>query len=106
MKKRTKGILVRFTEDEKNIVKTKAASAGFNTEAYCRDAILHGTVAPLPPVDFRAFTTEIRRIGNNLNQVVALAHTKGFIDVVRLNSLMDELWNLERQAGDLFRRAG
>lgn len=106
MKKRTKGILVRFTEDEKNIVKNKAASAGFNTEAYCRDAILHGTVAPLPPVDFHAFTTEIRRIGNNLNQVTALAHSKGFIDTLRLNDLIDELWTLEKEAGEMIRRNG
>ena len=106
MKKRTKGILVRFSEDEKNIVKSKAASAGFNVEAYCRDAILHGAVAPLPPVDFHAFTTEIRRLGNNLNQVVALAHTKGFIDKVRLNDLIDGLWTMEKEAGELFRRAG
>ena len=106
MKKRTKGILVRFTEDEKNSVKVKAQTAGMNVEAYCREALLSGTVIPRPTADFYEFSTQLRRIGNNLNQVTALAHTKGFIDTLRLNDLIDELWSLEKDAGEMVRRGG
>ena len=106
MKKRTKGILVRFTEDEKKTVKNKALAAGYNVEAFCRESILHGTVTPRPTLDFHEFTAQLRYLGNNLNQVTALAHTKGFIDKVRLNALIDALWELEKEAGEKIREAG
>lgn len=106
MKKRTKGILVRFTEDEKKTVKNKALAAGYNVEAFCRESILHGAVAPRPTLDFHEFTAQLRYLGNNLNQVTALAHTKGFIDTVRLNSLIDELWAVAKEAGEMVRRSG
>lgn len=106
MKKRTKGILVRFTEDEKKTVKNKALAAGYNVEAFCRESILYGAVAPRPSVDFHEFTTQIRYLGNNLNQVTALAHTKGFVDTVRLNALIDELWAVAKEAGEMVRRGG
>lgn len=104
MKKRTNGILVRFTEDEKKTVKNKALASGYNVEAFCRESILHGSVAPRPTLDFHEFTAQLRRIGNNLNQVIALAHTKGFFDKLRLNDLLDELWELEKEAGETIRR--
>ena len=47
----------------------------------------------------------LRRLGNNLTQVVALAHAKGILDVLRLNKLIDQLWDLEQCIRDYFRRA-
>lgn len=97
---------IRMTQTERTKLQKLADRSGMTVSELIRNFINNGVVHPRPTVDFREFTRELRRIGNNLNQVSALAHTKGFIDVVRLNSLMDELWNLERQAGDLFRGAG
>lgn len=104
MNKRSKGILVRFTEDERNSIKKKAQEAGYNAEAYCREMLLKGRVSPRPPADFQDFTMALRRLGNNLNQVVALAHAKGILDVLRLNKLIDQLWDLEQYIRDYFRR--
>ena len=97
---------IRMTQTERTKVQKLADRSGMTVSELIRNFINHGVVHPRPTVDFHEFTKELRRIGSNLNQVSALANTKGFIDVVRLNSLMEELWNLEQQAGDLFRRAG
>ena len=105
MNKRSKGILVRFTEDERNSIKKKAQEAGYNAEAYCREMLLKGSVTPRPPAEFQDFTMALRRLGNNLNQVVALAHAKGILDVLRLNKLIDQLWDFEKYIRYYFRRA-
>lgn len=105
MKKNAR-VEIRMTQTERTKLKNLADDNGMTVSELIRNFINNGTVNPRPTVEFREFTRELRRIGNNLNQLSALAHTKGFIDVVRLTSLMDELWNLEQQAGDLFRRAG
>ena len=97
-------IEIRLSQNERAKLQKKATESGMNISELLREFINHGTVHPRPTVDFHEFTKELRRIGNNLNQVTALAHTKGFIDVVRLNALMDELWTLEQQAGEVFRR--
>ena len=36
-----------------------------------RSFINHGVVQPRPTADFHEFSTQLRRIGNNLNQITA-----------------------------------
>lgn len=37
-----------------------------------------------PPADVPLLLREIKRVGNNINQILALANAKGFLDVPRL----------------------
>ena len=97
---------IRMTQAERSRLQRLADESGMSVSQLLRNFINHGTIQPMPTVDFHEFSEQLRRIGNNLNQVTALAHTKGFIDVPRVSALMDELWALEKQAGELFRRCG
>ena len=38
----------------------------------------------------------------NINQVIATAHSQGFIDSLRLREQLDQLWELEQHAAALF----
>lgn len=105
MKKNAR-VEIRMTQAERSRLQKLADENGMNVSELLRSFINNGKVLPRPTTDFHEFSVELRRISNNLNQVSALAHTKGFIDVVRLKSLMDALWELERQAGESFRRNG
>ena len=44
-----------------------------------------------PPADVPYLLREIKRIGNNINQILRIANANGFIDTPRLRSALDEL---------------
>lgn len=97
---------IRLSQAERAKLQKQADECGMTISELIRSFINHGAVHPRPTADFHEFSTQLRRIGNNLNQVTALAHTKGFIDTLRLNDLIDELWTLEKEAGEMIRRNG
>ena len=56
-----------------------------------------------PPADFKAFTVELRRIGTNLNQLVAKANSVSFIDREECAAVLDEHRKLERRIASYFK---
>lgn len=102
MRTRNRRVEIYFTDEELNVLKSKVAASGQTREGFCREALLNGVVKPLPPVDFHALVLQFRHIGNNINQVIATAHSHGFIDSLRLNEHLEQLWELEQQAAALF----
>ena len=97
---------IRMTQAERIKLQKKADESGTSISELLRNFINNGEVHPRPAINFHEFTAQLRYLGNNLNQVTALAHTKGFIDKVRLNALIDALWELEKEAGEKIREAG
>ena len=56
-----------------------------------------------PPADFKAFTVELRRVGTNLNQLVAKANSINFIDRAECEAVLTEHRKLERQIASYFK---
>ena len=56
-----------------------------------------------PPADFKAFTVELRRIGTNLNQLVAKANSIGYIDSEQCEAMLADYRKLERQVAEYFK---
>ena len=56
-----------------------------------------------PPVDYKHFIIELRRVGTNLNQLTAKANTVGFIDRNECKTVLDEIRKLEREIAKQFR---
>ena len=56
-----------------------------------------------PPIDFKAFTVELRRIGTNLNQLVAKANSINFIDREECAIALTEHRKLERKIASYFK---
>ena len=56
-----------------------------------------------PPVDYKHFIIELRRVGTNLNQLTAKANTVGFIDGNECKTVLDEVRKLEREIAKQFR---
>lgn len=102
MRKRNRSILLRFTQEELQTLEKKVVLSGLPREHFCREALLNGVVKPRPTVDFHELVLQFRHIGNNINQVIATAHSQGFIDSLRLREQLDQLWELEQQAAALF----
>ena len=88
MRKRNISIPIRVTEQELTAIDIKATRARMNRTDYLIACAIckHITVID----DLTPLLTELRRIGNNLNQVVKLAHL-GKIEAIQLAETKDTL---------------
>ena len=68
-----------------------------------RQLIQNVRLVEAPPADFKAFTVELRRIGTNLNQLVAKANSVNFIDRAECEAVLAEHRKLERQIASYFK---
>ena len=78
----------RVSEREKEALEKKAAACGWSLSDYIRACIDGKPVTVIEGAD--ALTDELRRIGNNLNQLTRHANT-GFVDVVDLRETRREV---------------
>ena len=84
----------RVSTREKEELEKKAAACGWSLSDYIRACISATHVTVIEGAD--ALTEELRRIGNNLNQLTRHANT-GFVDVVDLRETRKEvarIWQL------------
>ena len=80
MRRRNKTIKVRLTETELSALDSKVRKTSLSREAYIR-AVLSDTVpVELPPIDYVSLIKELNRIGSNLNQIAAKAHSLGLLN--------------------------
>ena len=80
MRNRGKTIVVRFSDEELFALDSKVRKTSLSREAYIR-AVLSDTVpVELPPIDYVSLIKELNRIGRNLNQIAAKAHSLGLLN--------------------------
>ena len=96
MSKRTKSVLLRLTEDELLSLDALVKRTALSREAYIRNAIFAVQIREHPPADVPYLLREFKRIGNNINQILLIANTNGFLDAPRLRSALDELKEADR----------
>ncbi len=78
----------RVTAEERDVIDKKAARAKLDREPYIRACALGKSISVIE--DLKPMVTELKRIGNNLNQLTVLAHA-GKISSVNLTETNDEL---------------
>ena len=81
MRKRSIGILIRFTEAELDILTKRVKKTGLSREAYARSVLLGIVPKEKPDERFYTIMRELSAIGNNTNQIARKAAALGFIDV-------------------------
>ena len=85
MRKRNKSIPIRVTEDELKQINKKAAKARLSRTDYLINCALGKEITLIE--DIKPLLTEMRRIGNNLNQQTKLANM-GKINAVNLEETL------------------
>ena len=80
-------VRARVSDWEKGYVQYKANEAHMNESQYLRDCIFFHKTTVIKGLD--ELLLELRRQGNNLNQLTKLAH-QGAVDVVNLESCLEE----------------
>ncbi len=92
-----KKINIRLTEEEKNLIEKKANKCDMTITKFILSSCLKGKIVIINGLD--KIDVELRRIGNNINQLTRLAN-EGVITTIDLRELrMDviNIWQLLEQ---------
>ena len=92
MRKRTSRMEVRLTPEEKKDLAEKARQAGLPMGKFIRNAVTGTDVREAPPVDVPQLIREIRRVGQNVNQLLIIANNYGSEDTELLETIMREVY--------------
>ena len=96
MKKRNHEIKIRISPDELATLSEQVKRAGISREQFCRNAIQGVAIRENPPTDLYKLIWEIRRVGNNIDQILMIANTKGILNIPDLRKAIDDLREVEK----------
>ena len=94
---KNKKINIRLTEKEKSIIEVKAKKLNMTITKFIISSCLKDKIVIVNGLD--KVDTELRRIGNNINQLTRLANEK-IITVINLKELrmeVNNIWQLLKQ---------
>ena len=92
-----KKINIRLTEKEKNIIESRAKKLNMTLTKFIISSCLKDKIVIVKGLD--RVDTELRRIGNNINQLTRLANEKiiTIIDLKELRMEVNNIWQLLKQ---------
>ena len=92
-----KKINIRLTEKEKSIIEVKAKKLNMTITKFIISSCLKDKIVIVNGLD--KVDTELRRIGNNINQLTKLANEKiiTVIDLKELRMEVNNIWQLLKQ---------
>jgi hypothetical protein len=104
-KARDQVVPVRFTSEERDLLRRFAEARRLSLSDFIRKAALHRKLpAPLPATEDRSAYQELARIGNNLNQLLRFFYA-GKVSVID-SEIITELANEVRRLGLRYLRGG
>ena len=68
-RKKNKQVLIRMTQHEFDLLEAKVKRTRMTKNAFICNALRGVEIKEAPPYEFDVFNLDIRRIGNNLNQI-------------------------------------
>ena len=86
-------IKIRLSKEELDSLNLKVAKINLSREEFCRLCFKEVAIKAKPSDDTHRLIYEIRKIGGNLNALVAKAHTYKNVDA---DALLYELYNLHK----------
>lgn len=79
-KTRPKKITFRLSEEELQLFNDKVTESGMNQQEYCVSAVLGAEIVNNKIEGLKEILPELKRQGNNLNQIAKAYHETGKID--------------------------
>lgn len=96
LRKRNNRVVVCFDDHEFQELTRMVNATSLPRESFIRNAIFGVKIKEAPPADVPYLLREFKRIGNNINQILLIANTRGILDIPRLRSALDELKEADR----------
>ena len=100
--RRTKEIKVRMTEEEYDRVTALAQATVLSREEFIRQALRGTTIRASPPAEYVEILREMRRMGNNVHQLLIKARTLEFVDEIMLQETVDMIRHMDRVFTEAF----
>jgi translation initiation factor 1 (eIF-1/SUI1) len=95
-RKRNISLGIWLTQEELEGLKMRISNTNLNQSAYIRKSILDKNITVIPGI--RDFTIELKRIGNNLNQITRLAN-EGSLTIIG-----DNMKNINEDLGSIWEK--
>ena len=92
-----------LSKEENQILENLCSRLRVNRSVLIRALILGKRLVEAPPVDYKQFIVELRRVGTNLNQLTAKANSIGYIDDDECKSVLTEVRRLESDIAKYFK---
>ena len=102
---RTKALLVRLTPAESALLKEQSARTGRCMSDIIRSAWKKLKIIELPPADFAEAVIQLRRIGNNLNQVARVVNM-GEVHIPEIQTVLSEIVAIDKKLNRILSGGG
>ena len=96
MRTRNHRVVFYLNDREFEAFEEKAKRSSRSREAFIRRAIQEVQIKELPPADLHKLIWEIRRVGNNIDQILMIANSKGMLNIPDLRKAIDDLREAEK----------
>ena len=96
MRKRNHRVVFYLNDKEFEAFEEKAKRSSRSREAFIRKAIEDVQIKELPPANLSKLIYEIRRVGNNIDQILMIANSKGILNIPDLRKAIDDLREVEK----------
>lgn len=90
-RKRNYQFLIRMDEEEFIKLNEAVIRSGYSRQEYVRSLLFGRIPKNKPSPDFSEMIQQLRKIGNNLNQLTIIAHRTNSIDILKLKESLDYL---------------
>ena len=91
-----------MTEEEFDRVTALAQATVFSREEFIRQALRGTTIRASPPAEYVEILREMRRMGNNVHQLLIKARTLEFVDEIMLQETVDMIRHMDRVFTEAF----
>ena len=91
-----------MTEEEFDRVTALAQATVLSREAFIREALRGTTIRASPPAEYVEVLREMRRMGNNVHQLLIKARTLEFVDEIMLQETVDMIRHMDRVFTEAF----
>ena len=102
MRKRSIRFEVCFNEDEYEKLNKLSAMTYLSKAQVIRFLILGHQPSEAPPVEYKKLITQMRMLGNNINQLIVIARTNGILNTEQLEKHLTALDEIEDEMRDAF----
>ena len=93
---------LRLSREEYNELTRKARKAGLTTASFVRFAVAGKDVMEAPSADVPVLIREVRRVGYNIDQILKVANSRGFIDMPELRKALADNRAVEKMISQAY----
>lgn len=97
-----RNIIMKFraTEEEAAAIRRKAAAAGMNVSRFLRTSAVKSQVVLYNTADVYGLRSDLRRIGNNINQIAMVANSNKSVYLSDVRELRKQLNEMNRSIAE------